>query len=406
MKQSTRVGLIGLGVSVALFAAACSSNDDSKKTVTPAASGAATATAAPPTSAASSSPSASGAATTTTGAASSYTPRKVASSVTVQGAGATFPAPFYTKAFDQYNKTVDSNVKVNYQSIGSGGGVKNFTEKTVDMGATDAFMTAEQITAAGGADNVVQIPTVLGAIVLTYNIPGFNGSIKLSPDTLSGIYLGEIKKWNDPKIKNENAGANLPDAEIATIYRSDGSGTTFNFTTYLSQVSDKWKSGPGAGTTVKWPTGIGAQGNDGVAGQIKQTPGSIGYVELIYAEQTKLPTAELKNKNGKYVKASLAATAAAAADPSAFKDDLNANLLDQAGDTTYPIVTATWLILNRSYSNETTGQAIVNLVWWMTHSDGQAVAEGLQYAKLPAAVVTKLEAKLKTITAAGKPVIS
>lgn len=396
VKHWALVGLLATGVVVGL---ACGSSGDDK---------AKSSTAAVPavTQAASTQAAGTSAAAASATAAGGYQVQKVASSVTLNGAGASFPEPFYSKAFDEYNKKVDSNVRVNYQGIGSSGGIKNFTEKTVDFGASDAFMTEKQIADAGGAESLFQIPTALGAVVLTYNLPGFNGTIKMTPEILTDIFTGDIKKWNDARIKAENSGAALPDAEIAVVYRSDGSGTTTTFTSYLANVSAKWKDGPGAGTSVKWPTGVGAAQNAGVAGQVKQIPGSIGYVELVYAEQNKLPTVELKNKNGKYVKATLAATAAAAADPSLVKDDLNANLINAAGDTAYPIVTMTYILAYRAYSDELKGNAVVNVLWWLTHDEGAKVAGNLGYAPLPKEVVTKVEAKLMQITAGGKPVIT
>lgn len=336
--------------------------------------------------------------------AGGYTPRKLSGSVTLQGAGATFPAPIYTKMFEEYSK-FDSNVKTNYQAIGSSGGIKNFTEKTVDFGASDAFLTDKQYQDAGGKNNVIMIPTVLGAIVLTYNLPGVRGDINLSPENLAGIYLGEIKKWNDAKLKSDNPNVSLPDAEITVVRRSDGSGTTSGFTSYLSLISTAWKDKVGAGTSVQWPVGIGGQGNDGVTGQVKQVPGSIGYVELSYATLNKLPVLSVKNKNGRFVKPTLETTAAAAADLSSVTDDLNLNLLNAAGDNAYPIVSATWLILNRNYENELKGNAVANLVWWMTH-EGQRFAGEIGYAPLPAELLTKVEARLKLIEAAGKPVIA
>lgn len=382
-----------------VFSAACGSGHDNKdsgvnvpsvqNTAAPAATQAVAATTA---------------ATQGAASASTYTPRKVASSVTLQGAGATFPNPFYTKAFDEYNKKVDSNVRVNYQSIGSSGGIKNFTEKTVDFGATDGFMTDAQLTAAGGPENSFHIPTAIGPVVLTYNLPGFRGNIRMTPELVSGIFLGEIKKWNDAKIKAENTSANLPDAEIAIVHRSDGSGTTSIFTNYLAAVSPKWKSDVGAGTSVKWPTGIGAQGNEGVTGQIKNTPGAFGYVELTYAEQNKLPTVELKNKAGNYIKPSIKSGSAAAADLTTVPDDLRATIVNSGDKDAYPITGFTWILTYRTYTDELKANALVNLLWWLTH-DGQQVAEQVGYTPLPKELVPRIEAKLKQITVNGRPVI-
>jgi phosphate transport system substrate-binding protein len=328
----------------------------------------------------------------------------VASSVSLNGAGATFPNPLYTKAFDEYNK-FDSNVKINYQSIGSSGGIKNFTEKTVDFGGTDAFLTDQQLTEAGGAAQVFHIPTAIGAVVLTYNLPGFNGTLRMTPELLVDILTGSVKKWNDAKIKAENTGAGLPDAEIAWVHRSDGSGTTSIFTNYLAAVSPKWKSDVGAGTSVKWPVGIGAQGNEGVTGQIKNTPGALGYVELIYAEANKLPTMELKNKAGKYIKPSLQSTSAAAQDLSNVPDDLRATIVNASGDAAYPIAGFTWILIRKDQTDELKATALTNMLWWLTH-DGQKIAERLRYAPLPAEIVAKVEPKLRQINVNGKPIIT
>lgn len=398
VKQWAFAAVLAAGVAVGL---GCGSSDNkTSSTAVPPAVTSAASTAAPATQAA-------GAAATTapTTASATYQVKKVTSPVTLTGAGATFPNPFYSKAFDEYNKKVDPNVKVNYQSIGSSGGIKNFTEKTVDFGATDAFMNDKQLADAGGTENIFHIPTALGAVVMTYNLPGVTAGLKFTPELLVDILSGDVKKWNDAKIKAENQGVNLPDADIALVYRSDGSGTTSIFTNYLSAASPKWKDAVGAGTSVKWPTGIGASGNEGVTGQIKQTPGSLGYVELIYAEQNKLPTAEIKNKSGKYIKPSLKSTSAAAADLSQVPNDLRANIVNASGQDAYPISGFTWILVNRSLQDELKATALVNMLWWLTH-DGQSVAENLQYAPLPKEIVAKIETMLKQITVGGKPVIA
>lgn len=404
MNRILRISGIAALLTVSTMLLACGSGDDDKKTSNPtAAAPASTQVSVPPVSGGATQ----AAATSSAGAqasAAAYTPKKVSGSVTLQGAGATFPAPIYTKMFEEYTK-FDSNVKTNYQAVGSSGGIKNFTEKTVDFGASDAFLTDKQYEDMGGKDKVIMIPTVLGSIVLTYNLPGVNGEVKLSPETLAGIYLGEIKKWTDPKVKADNGTMSLPDADIVVVRRSDGSGTTNGFTSYLSMVSQSWKDKVGAGTSVQWPVGVGGQGNDGVTGQVKQVPGAIGYVELSYATLNKLPVISMKNKNGKFVKPTLESTAAAAADLSAVTEDLNLNLLNTAGDAAYPIVSATWLILSKNYDNDLKGQAIVNMVWWMTH-DGQRFAGEIGYAPLPRELLPKVEARLKLLQAAGKPVIS
>ncbi len=268
---------------------------------------------------------------------------KVSQPVNLTGAGATFPYPLYSKWFEEYKRSIDPNVTINYQSIGSGGGKKQITERTVDFGATDGAMTTEELQKAPG---MLHVPTVAGAVVVTYNIPGVGKGLKLTPDVVAGIFLGQIKKWSDPKIAGQNAGVKLPDADIAPIHRSDGSGTTNIFTDYLSSVSPEWKSKVGVGTSVNWPTGIGAKGNEGVAGQVKQLPNAVGYVELAYAEQNKLPYANVQNKAGAFVEPSLKSTTAAMAGAAAnMPADLRASIVNAAGADAYPISGFTWLLV-------------------------------------------------------------
>jgi phosphate transport system substrate-binding protein len=318
------------------------------------------------------------------------------------GAGATFPYPLYSKMFSEYN--TKTGIKVNYQSIGSGGGIKQLFGKTVDFGASDAFLNDKEMQDAGAP--VVHIPTCLGAVVITYNIPG-NPKLKLSADIIGGIFARTIKKWNDPKIVAENAGTTLPDNDIVVVHRSDGSGTTSIFTDYLVKVSTDFKSVvPNAGKEVKWPEGeVGAKGNEGVSGQIKSTVGAIGYVEVAYAMQNNMPMADVKNAAGKYVPATLPSIAASAnVDLPA---DMRINLNNSPAAEAYPITSFTWLILykEQKYGNNTAekAKAVVNMMWWMIH-DGQQFNEALMYGKLSDKAVSAAEANLKSITFDGKPV--
>ena len=324
----------------------------------------------------------------------------VAGAKELTGAGATFPYPLYSKWFDVYNQT--TGVKINYQSIGSGGGIKQLTEKTVDFGASDAPMTDDQIKAAGG--NVLHIPTVLGAVVATYNVPGIEKGLKMSPDNLAAIFMGTIKRWNDSKITADNPELKLPDTDIAVVHRSDGSGTTNMFTDYLSAVSVDWKGKVGKGTSVNWPVGLGAKGNEGVAGQVKQTPGAIGYVELAYAEQNKLSYASMKNQAGRFVVPSLDSTTAAAAGASAsMPEDLRVSIVNAPGDASYPISGYTYILVYQAQQDEAKGKALVDFLWWGIH-EGEGYAKALVYAPLPPEVVTRAEAKVKAITFQGKAI--
>jgi phosphate transport system substrate-binding protein len=316
--------------------------------------------------------------------------------VLVTGAGATFPYPLYSKWFSDYNK-LHPDIRFNYQSIGSGGGIQQFAAGTVDFGATDAPMSeAEQ----AKAPDAVHIPTVLGAVVVTFNAP-FK-SLKLDPATLSAIFLGKIKRWNDPRIATLNPGLNLPDVAITVVRRSDGSGTTYVFTDYLSKISPEWKASVGTGKSVSWPVGLGGKGNEGVTGLVKQTPGSIGYVELAYADQNKLPTAMLKNRDGHFVAPSIAATSAAAAGVE-MPADYKVSVTDAPGKDSWPIAAFTYLLVHRDAKDKAKGEALVHFLRWAIH-DGQSLAAPLEYAPLPAAVVKKLEKTIDGLTVQGKPV--
>ena len=318
---------------------------------------------------------------------------------TLSGAGATFPAVIYTKWIDEYNKL--TGVQVNYQAIGSGGGIKGITDKTVDFGATDNAMTDQQLTDA--KTPIVHIPTVMGGIVATFNVTGVT-TLKLTGETLSGIFLGEIKKWNDPKLATDNPGVTFPNADIATVHRSDGSGTTAVFTDYLSKVNATWKSQVGAAQTVQWPGGVGAKGNDGIAGAVKSTPNSIGYVELIYALQQKLGAASLKNTAGKFVDANLDSVSKAAVGVT-LPDDLRASLTNSTNADAYPIVAMTYLLTYKDVADKGKALAMARFFWWGTH-DGQIFAKDLGYAPLPADVLTKVEAKIRSITSGGQAVLA
>jgi phosphate transport system substrate-binding protein len=323
-----------------------------------------------------------------------------AAALDISGAGATFPYPIYAKWADSYKK--ETGVGLNYQSIGSGGGIRQVVAGTVDFGASDAPMKAEE--AKGAPGKILHIPTTIGAVVVTYNVEGVTQNLKLTPEVLAGIFLGDIKKWDDAKIAGLNEGVKLPAKDIAVVYRSDGSGTTAVFTDYLAAVSPTWKEKVGAGKSVKWPVGLGAKGNEGVTGQVKTTPGSIGYIEFAYATQNKLPTAQIQNKAGKFVPPSQDAASAAAAGVE-MPDDLHVSIVNAAGDATYPIASYTYLLVYEDSKDSAKGEALAKFLWWATH-DGQKFAAGLDYAPLPPSVVTKIEARLKTLKSGSKPLLT
>jgi phosphate transport system substrate-binding protein len=306
----------------------------------------------------------------------------------INGAGATFPYPIYSKWFSEYAK-VDTSVKFNYQSIGSGGGIKQTLARTVDFGASDKFLTDAEMKGAPG--KLLHIPTVMGAVVVTYNIPGVAKGLKLSSEDVADIFLGRISKWSDPKITNDNPGVKLPDKPIIVVHRSDGSGTTAIFTDYLSAVNNEWKQKVGMGAAVKWPVGLGGKGNEGVAGQIKNTPYTIGYVELAYATENKLPYASLKNRDGLFVEPTIKATTAAAIGASKhMPDDFRISLVNQPGREAYPIVGFTWLLIYEQQRDQVKGRKLVEfLKWELKH--GQKMAGSLMYAPLPENVVKMVE---------------
>lgn len=320
----------------------------------------------------------------------------------VNGAGATFPYPLYSKWFEEYIK-VDPEVRFNYQSIGSGGGIRQITERTVDFGATDGPMTDELLKKAPA--EILHIPTVLGAVVATYNLPG-SPKLAFSGDVLADIFLGKITKWNDDRIKALNPSASLPNQPIVVVHRSDGSGTTFIWVDYLSKVSPEWEKRVGRGTSVSWPVGLGGKGNEGVAGQVKQVPGALGYVELAYAITNKLPAASIRNQAGKLVEPTIESTTAAAAGVAkSMPDDFRVSMTNPPGADAYPIASFTWLLVYRDQPNEAKGRALVNFLWWAIH-DGQKYPASLLYAPLPAPVVKQIEAKIKQVTFSGKPLLA
>jgi phosphate transport system substrate-binding protein len=320
--------------------------------------------------------------------------------INLQGAGATFPNPLYQKWLSEYGK-LHPNVKIDYQSIGSGGGIKQIKEQTVDFGASDAPMKDEDLKSAPA--ELIHVPTVLGAVVITYNLQGIDKPLRFSPDVVADIFLGKVKRWDDPRIKADNADANLPSSDITVVHRSDGSGTSAVFTDYLSKVSAEWKQQVGAGTSPKWPVGLGGKGNEGVTGQVKQTPNTIGYVELAYAIQNKLPVALLKNKAGDFVEPSFdAVTAAAAESLPATPEDLRVSITDAAGKGAYPISSYTYILVYKEQRDAAKGKALVDFLWWGLH-DGEQFAKDLNYAPLPAEIVKRAEAKVNSIVAGGKP---
>jgi phosphate transport system substrate-binding protein len=316
--------------------------------------------------------------------------------ISLTGAGATFPAPIYQKWFSDY-QSVDSNVQINYQPIGSGGGIKNVTDGVVDFGASDGPMTDAQIKSYADkhGSGILHFPTVLGAAVPVYNVPGVTAVLNFTPEALAGIFLGKVTTWNDPAIAKANPGVKLPSAKIIVVHRSDGSGTTYCWTDYLSKISPEWQSKVGKNTSVEWPAGVGGKGNDGVAGVVKQQEGSIGYVELIYAVKNHIPYGKVKNKSGQFVQADLASvTAAAAGVANSMPADFRVSITDAPGKAAYPISTFTWLLIPEKISDASKEKAIVAFLKWAI-SKGQDEVEGLQYARLPKPVVAQ---ELKAIS--------
>jgi len=316
--------------------------------------------------------------------------------MSLTGAGATFPFPMYSKWFDEYRK-VHSDVQINYQSLGSGAGIRQVTEGTVDFGATDGPMTDEQIKAFHDKRgcNVLHFPTVAGGVVPIYNIPGVTADLDFTPEALAGIFLGKVTKWNDPAIASVNPKVKLPGNDIVVVHRSEGSGTTYVWTDYLSKISDEWKTKVGKNTAVNWPVGLGGKGNEGVSGQVKQTANSIGYVELIYASQNKMSFGRVKNSSGAFVKASLASVTAAAAGAE-MPDDFRVSITNAPGKTAYPIASFTWLLIPEVIQDKQKLNVITAFLQWML-GPGQKLTEALEYAPLPKPVVTKEEKAISKI---------
>jgi len=316
----------------------------------------------------------------------------------VTGAGATFPYPIYSKWFDQYHR-LHPDIQINYQSIGSGGGIRQITAGTVDFGASDGPMTDEQL--AQAKVKILHVPTVIGAVVPTYNVEGVTEPLKFTPAALAGIFLGTITKWNDPAIARPNPGMRLPSSDILVVHRSDGSGTTYVWTDYLSKVSEAWKAKVGRNTSVSWPVGLGGKGNEGVAGLVKQTPNSVGYVELIYALQNKLPYGVVQNASGAFVKADLVSvTAAARAFAKAMPGDFRVSITNPPAKDAYPVASFTWLLVPASPADPRKGRVIVDFLKWML-TDGQKMTESLSYAPLPKDVVELVQRSLGQIHVAA-----
>ncbi len=306
--------------------------------------------------------------------------------VLLNAAGATFPYPIYSKWFDQYHQT-HGNVQINYQSIGSGGGIRQLLDKTVDFGASDGPMTDEQLKQA--SIKILHFPTVLGAAVPSYNVAGVQGDLNFTPEAIAGIYLGKVTKWNDPAIAMANPGVKLPGDDIVVVHRSDGSGTTYIWTDYLSKVSTDWKQKAGVATSVNWPVGLGGKGNEGVSALVQQTPGAIGYIELIYAIQNHMSYGKVKNSSGTFVKADLASVSAAAAAASKFMpDDFRVSITNPEGKAAYPIASFTWLLSPSKFSDASKRDVVKDFLKWAI-TDGQGSCEALSYAKLPKEVVAK-----------------
>jgi len=319
-------------------------------------------------------------------------------SIHLQGAGASFPNPLYQKWLSEYGK-LHANVKMDYQSVGSGAGIKQIRDQTVDFGASDAPMKDDELKAAPA--ELLHIPTVLGAVVLTYNLEGVSQTLRFSPDVVADIFLGKIKKWNDPRISADNASAKLPTSDITVVHRSDSSGTSAVFTDYLSKVSTEWKEKVGSGTAPSWPVGLGGKGNEGVTGQVKNTPNTIGYVELIYAVQNKLPVALIKNASGSFVEPSIESVeAAAAASAANTPDDLRVSITNPQGPHAYPISSYTYILVYKNQKDAAKGKVLVDFLWWGIH-DGTNFAKELSYVPLPDDIVKRAEAKINAITSGG-----
>jgi len=383
-KPLTLLALVVTAALAVFLLAACGDNSEDTSSASPAATGTAVAS-------------------STAGSQVTAVCPPAGSADALTGAGATFPGPLYSKWVDEFDKSC--RVKINYQAIGSGGGIKQITEKTVDFGASDGIMNEEQTAAAEAAGGpILHIPMTSGSVALVFNLSGVkSGQLKLTPDVLADIYLKKITKWNDPRIAALNAGLDLPGTDIAVVHRSDGSGTTFIFTNYLSKVSPEWQDSVGFGTSVNWPGDIGGEKNAGVAAQVAQIPGAIGYVELAYAMQNNLTWAAMKNKGGNFVEPGIEATTAAAVGIT-LPDDMKVLLTDSDNANAYPIVGFTWVLAYQNQPDKAKGQALVYYLWWSIH-DGQKFTTDLVYAPLSAEAVTKAEAEIKSITYQGQPLL-
>jgi phosphate transport system substrate-binding protein len=332
-------------------------------------------------------------------------PSKVLETVTLNGAGATFPYPLISKWSSEYNK-IKPNIQINYQSVGSGAGIKQITERTIDFGASDAPLTEQEFSNISG---ILQIPESIGAVVVAYNLPGIQTGVKLSGDVVADIFLGKIKKWNDPRIVSLNSGIQLPDKDIIVAHRSDGSGTTFVFTDYLCAVSPDWKSKVGKGKSVNWPVGLGGKGNEGVAGLLSQNPYSIGYIELAYAKLQHISYAYIKNKAGKFIEPTLETTANAAAGavptlPAGDASWSSVSIVDAAGDNSYPIGSFTYFLVYKDQKDQTKGKLLAEFLWWAVH-DGQKYSSDLLYVPLPNDVISLNEKTIKLMTYNGQTLI-
>jgi phosphate transport system substrate-binding protein len=334
--------------------------------------------------------------------AGTASPAAAQSEIRLTGAGATFPYPIYSKWVLEYTKT-RPNVEINYQSIGSGGGIRQFVDRTVDFGATDGPMADSQIAAVRG--NVLHIPTVLGAVVPVYTLTGVTQQLRFTPDVLAGIFLGQITRWNDSRLAAVNPGVTLPNQDIIVVHRSDGSGTTYVWTDYLAKVNPEWAQRVGRGTSVNWPVGLGGRGNEGVASTVRRTPGAIGYVELVYATQNRMPVGLVRNRTGTFVEATLASTTAAAGGERWPADtDFRVSITDPDERDAYPVASFTWILIPRDMPNAANARALLEFLWWATH-EGQRFATDLGYAPLPQPVVRLVEARLRAVTVSGRPVL-
>ncbi|NPV90873.1 MAG: phosphate ABC transporter substrate-binding protein PstS [Firmicutes bacterium] len=322
--------------------------------------------------------------------------------VFLNGAGASFPYPLYSRWIHEYSR-IESNVTINYQSIGSGAGIEQISKRVIDFGASDAPISDEKIQTMPG--EIIHIPTAVGAVAITYNVPGLTQTLNFTPELLANIYLGKVTHWNDKELADINPGVNLPHRDILVVFRSDGSGTTNIFTDYLSRVNPAWEKQVGMGTSVQWPRGVGAKGSEGITRQVQSSIGSIGYVELTYALMNKIPVGRVQNISGRFVEPTLQSTSAAAASYAArMPDDLRVSIVNTPGDDTYPIAGYTYILLYREQDDIAKGKALVNFLWWSTH-DGEKIATDLSYAPLPPEVIAKVETSLKSISSQGKKLL-